>query len=246
MSYDPEKTKDIPTIESSVFDVQDATRFAIGVVAINDHVVDGHSKEWNGAAELRKNTYLRKGFVRLDELNGLGNELDEDDARSAHFSVLERTATEGLARVVGNMRLILKLGDAPLPIERFYPEAFAEPLPQMSMEVSRLISRHEDSHTQRLIKWPLFIGAVKYVEKHQLDGAAYGLLEPSLTETLLAQQVPLTPIAEAKYIPEISATKQPVEINVPTLSRVIKLTGDYGIDVGDDFSYLNFKKREVK
>ena len=242
-----EKTRLIPVIESKVFLDHPEARFAIGNIAVGSVVINGYDSEFEGVAQLRANTYLDSGFIRSDELDDHGTELDDNDNRSAHIAMLERTAIDSMARLVGNMRLVVKDDNnpSPLPVESYYPEIFSDkPLPIGSVEVSRLIARHEDARLQNLLKWPLFIAGYKYVEHYNL-GPAYGLLSPPLTRQLRMQQIPVSAVADAKYIEEINATKQPVVINLPILKRVIGLVGDQGIDVSSGgFSYTNFT--EVK
>ena len=239
----PEKKHNIPVIESKVFIDYPGVRFAIGEIAVNGSIVNGYNNEFAGAAQLRANTYLSSGFIRSDELDDNGTELDQNDSRSAHFVVLERTATDSEARVVGNMRIVTKSLESPypLPVEDYYPELFLNsPISINSVEVSRLIARHEDPRMQSLLMWPLLIAGQKYGEHNKL-GPAYGLLSPALTRRLRMQRIPVSAIADGKYIEAINATKQPVSINLPLLKRVISATGDLGIDVTKGgFSYLNF------
>jgi len=239
----PEKKNQIPIIESKVFVGHPDIRFAIGEVAVNGAVVNGYCHEFAGAAQLRAKTYLDSGFINSDELDDDGTELDQNDSRSAHFVVLERTASDLNARVVGNMRLIIKSSEnfAPLPVEGYYPELFSDnPFPVNSVEVSRLIARHEDPLIQNILKWPLFVAGYKYAEHNKL-GSVYGLISPALTRQLRMEHVPVAAVAAEKYIPAINATKQPVVLNFPLFKRLIESTGDQGIDVTNGgFSYLKF------
>jgi len=239
MNYDKEQL--IPIIESKVFIDRPDVRFAIGEVAINNVIVNGYHNEFLGAAQLRANIYLDKGFVRSDELDDNGTELDPNDKRSAHFVMLEKTNTPSLARVVGNMRLVIKSQENPssLPVEGYYPELFSEnPISIGGVEVSRLIAGHEDPEIQNLLKWPLFIAGQKYVEHIKL-GPVYGLISPALTRLLRSQHIPVSAIVAEKYIKEINATKQPISVNLPVLKKVIERVGDRGIDVtSGGFSYL--------
>lgn len=243
--FDSYKTHRIPVVESDIFQDNKAlrARFAIGAVATGDSVACGRDREFEGVAQLRANVYMEKGFVTLDELDEKGTELDYDDRRSIHFAVYERTAVASLARVVANMRLIIK-GDeqSPLPLEKFFPEVFEDShAPCSSTEVSRLIAQHEDRHIQAILKWPLFAAGLKYVQQNNL-GPVYGLLAPDLAQGLSDQGVPIDVIAEEKYIADINATKQPVEINLHQLQSVIDVTGDFGIDLQSrDISYLDLR-----
>ncbi|MFI5212676.1 MAG: hypothetical protein ACHQTE_01820 [Candidatus Saccharimonadales bacterium] len=242
-SFKSERTQGIPIIESGIFDVNQDARFAIGMVALGDVIMQGRENEFWGAAKLRSNVYLDKGFVTPTDLDENGTELDYDDSRSIHFAVFERTAVSSLARVVANMRLIVKgIDEPPLPLEKYYPEVFeaCQAMPT-STEVSRLISRHEDPTIQNMLTWSMFIAGLKHVDKNNL-GPVYGLLEPNLARGLVGQGVPVSVIAEEKYIARINATKQPVQIDVERLKKVVAHAGDFGIDLHQgNLSYLDFK-----
>lgn len=235
-----EKTDTIPLIETPLFEHYDA-QLAIAEVKPQELA---EMREFTGAAELRANTYLASGFVKKTELNDDGTELDVDDERSVHYLVFERTAVRSLARVVGNMRLVIKdeQSPAPLPVENFFPDYFEEPLPMGSAEVSRLIARHEDPRMQALIKWPMFIAGYKHVEETE-KGPVYGLMTPTLVRQLSLQRVPVSVLADARYIEEINATKQPVEVDVPALGELIEAVGDYGVNIGGGgVSYIDLEK----
>ncbi len=222
------KSAQIPIIVSDVFKKETDARFALGVVANQGKVIPGYEEEFYGAAQLRGRVYLDKKFVTPDDLDeNMAEKPDLDDERSVHFVILERMAiTNAMARVVGNIRLIVKGENGErLPVERFYDDQFGNnPAPARSTEVSRLICRHEDGTIQNALKWPLFMAGVEYVEQNDL-GPVYGLLEPKLASSLVMQKVPVEPLAEAKYIPEIMAAKQPVEIDVPRLSKIMGSIG---------------------
>jgi len=232
-----------PIIESSVFVDHQESRFAIGKVAINSIILNGYESEFYGAAQLRANTYIDSGFISIGDLDDDGTELDENDySRSAHFVVLEKTAVASMARVVGNMRLIVKSREnsAPLPLENYRKDVFEEtPIPIGGVEVSRLIAKHEDARIQNSLKWPLFVAGQKYIDENQLS-PVYGLMTPALTRLLRMQRIPVSAVADAKFIEEINATKQPVSINMAVLKRMISVVGDQGIDIAQNsFSYLD-------
>ena len=235
MSIQPlryEKTKVVPFVESDVFAHNLEARFAIARLAIGSIVTVGRDEEFYGSLKLRSNVYLDAGFVSPDDLDARGTEFDADDERAVHFAALERTTNPKLARVVANMRLVVKgSGEVPLPLERYYPEVFEnEQARPQSTEVSRLISRHEDVTVQNALTWSMFVAGLRHVERNNL-GPVYGLMEPRLARSLSSQGVPLTTLADERYIPAINATKRPVEISATGLGKVIKQRGDFGIDL---------------
>ena len=232
----------IPVVESSVFARIGHARFA--VVEMGDQAISAttYANEFLGAAQLRANTYLEHGFVSREQLDDNGTELDRDDQRSAHFVVLERVESSGsMVRVVGNMRLVQKSPEdsSALPVESYFPELFLDnPLPINSVEVSRLIARHENPRTQRLLLWPLFVAGYRFVERNQF-GPVHGLLSVALTRHLRSRRVPITPMASAKHIPEINATKQPVALDLDLLRDLVETGGGQDISLaGDWLSYV--------
>lgn len=243
MNY--EKTRIIPTVETRIFEDAVDPRFAIAEVTPREL---SDMKEFSGAAQLRANTYLSEGFVTPELLDENGTELDSNDYRSRHYLMFERTAIDSLARVIGNLRLVLKTDThpGPLPVEEYFPDYFTEPAPTGSVEVSRLIARHEDTRLQTMVKWPMFIAGYKYVSETN-SGPVYGLLAPPLVRQLRLQGVPLNVLDDARYIEEINATKQPVEIDVPALGELIESTGDYGISAANgSVSYIDLGLTERK
>ena len=224
-----EISPEIPVVESRVFESHAEARFALLTIDVrNDSEVEFRN-EFLGAAKLRASTYLASGFVELSQLDEAGTELDSDDQRAAHFVLLERCDdTPHLARVVGNMRLVVKDERGPLPVEVFLPDLFVnERLPLDSVETSRLIASHEDPRIQRLMAWPLFVAGYECVSRLSL-GPVYGLVSPALVRVLQKRKVPVVPIWEATHIPAINATKQPVILDLQVFGDLIKSIGDQG------------------
>ena len=221
----------IPIVESRVFESRTDARFALITIDVRDGSEVEFDNEFLGAAKLRASTYLASGFVELSQLDEAGTELDSDDQRAAHFVLLERCDdTPSLARVVGNMRLVVKdkREPLPLPVEAFFPDLFADGcLPLNSVETSRLIASHENPRIQRLMAWPLFVAGYEYVSRLGL-GPVYGLVSPALVRVLQKRKVPVVPIWEATPIPAINATKQPVILDLPVFGDLIKSVGDQG------------------
>lgn len=213
----------IPQIESRLFDEHETAHLAVGIVALGNEVMPGLENEYAGYTLLRGNVYAKqKNYMPLDELNADGTETDPDDARSIHFAVIENAMDS--QRVVGAMRLIIKSreGEAPLPIEDHYPEAFSSgPALALSTEVSRLICRHENKKVQRNLKWPLFTAGVSYVIENGL-GPVFGAVEESLEQGLQTAGVPVSQLGTAKYVEEFNASKLPIRIDIAGLARKIE------------------------
>lgn len=210
----------IPNIESDLFVGHESAQFAAGLIAVGAVTMPGRQNEVDGYHLLRGNVYVeQKGFMSAEALTPDGREYDEDDARSAHFAVVEN-GPDG-QRLVGSMRLIVKdEPDArPLPIEHFFPEAFAiDQAPPLSTEVSRFILRYEDAKTQARLKTPLFTAALSYVMAHGL-GPTYAVIEEPVRRSLAAGGVPLDTIADPKLVSKYKTENLGVRIDTAELAR---------------------------
>lgn len=240
MSYD-EKTLLIPVIETNVFENTSAN-FALGHIGCQDFRQLQLTDEFRGAARLRTEVYRKYGFITEGDLHD-GLDIDKDDERAAHFMLLERVAsTSSLARVITNMRVVVKDEEHPAPlfVERAFPEVFGgRSVPCGSVEVSRLISQHENPRIQSMGKWSLFGAGYSYV-KARNHGPAFGLLAPHVTRDFIMQGVPITPLAGARRIAEINATKQPTEIDLNKLELTLENYGYREINTASgDFTYID-------
>jgi N-acyl-L-homoserine lactone synthetase len=167
--------------------------------------------------------YLQEAFTTQDKLNADGSETDADDKRSVHIGLIENDHAHNCQRMIGAMRLIVKQTpqDDSLPIEHHFPEVFEDaPAPPLSAEVSRLICRHEDIRLQTFCKWPLFTAGLTYANTHSL-GPIYGVVTERLRRVLQHIGVPVTSLAEPRYIRSINATKLPVIVNTDGLQESI-------------------------
>lgn len=203
-----------------LFEGHERARYAVGVVAIGGEVVPGLDNEFAGYALERARRYVDEGYVDKASLNPDGTELDDDDDRSVHFTVVENLVTG--ARTMGTMRLVIKASDSGndtlLPVERLYPEAFPKPAVPGSVEDSRLTAAASG------LTGMLFASGVNYVLQHQL-GPVYGVVKPKFTQSLNEHGVPVTPIGDARYVQEINSTKQPIRVDLAGLTSNI-LIGD--------------------
>jgi N-acyl-L-homoserine lactone synthetase len=210
----------IPEVQSDLFVSHEESRFAVGIVAIGNDITPGLENEYQGYTLLRGNVYgKQQNFMPLDELNPDGTETDPDDARSVHFAIIENAVSN--PRVVGSMRLIIKSKEHnnALPIEEHYPESFEDGhSPLGSTEASRLIGRHEDLNLQRGLKWILFTAGVSYILDHDL-GPVYGAVERSLARGLRMEGMPVTELAEPKFVEEFNSVKLPIRIDITGLAR---------------------------
>ncbi|MDO9396598.1 MAG: hypothetical protein Q7T71_08645 [Herbiconiux sp.] len=166
--------------------------------------------------EFRRRVYVEQtGQLDPADLADDGLDRDVDDSRSVTFAVLEN-APEGV-RIVGVARTIIKGADGesrPLPVEDFCPELFAEnPLPPGSVEVSRVIARHERVAMQELVQWHLFALMSAYFSSHDV-GRTFAVIEPWL-ERHLAGVLAISRIGEPRYIEHYLDYNLPVEFDLP-------------------------------
>lgn len=234
----------IPVIASDLFAGDTPDEFAAGMIGKGTASLPGRSREFNGYLRLRASVYLRQmHMLPPDAESPDGTERDEEDARSLHFGVFAR-AGDG-ARVVASMRLIHKseAPDQPLPVEQLFPEAFAEgPAPASSIEISRLISRHEDGETQYLLKWPMVAAALSYAASQGFP-PTYALVRPSLAAKLTACGVDVRQISQPRLIPEFGEEYVAIAIDAEALARRMGQahTGSQGDEPGtdDEFTYFD-------
>ncbi len=215
------KTSLIPAVDTDIF-IGNLSNFAMKRIDSDNIPLNSNNNELVGALELRKNVYSEMGFLDNVKLGEGGTDWDEDDMRSVSFVLLERVAVDGCARVIGNMRLVKKNNYHPEPlfVEHHFPEYFREnSIPNNSVEVGRLVSQHENPKVQMMAKWALFVGALTYVNKEGYP-RAFGLMASDLVRGFISQGVPIEVLADPKYIPEINAKKQPIEINLPSLGKI--------------------------
>lgn len=206
----------IPVLTAAPAFVTDPeARLASGIIAENGVPRAGFDEAYRQHFELRRRVYVdQTGQLDPSDLSDDGTDRDADDARSVTFAVLEN-APEGV-RIVGVARAIIKGADGedrPLPVEEFCPELFAEhPLALGSVEVSRVIARHERVAMQELIQWHLFALMSSYFSSHEV-GRTFAIIEPWL-ERHLAGMLATSRIGEPRYIEHYLDYNLPVEFDL--------------------------------
>ncbi len=244
-------TEVIPAVETSVFAGYEASRLAVGILAVGNDVMPGRDEEFKAYLRLRANVYAEQtGMLGPEHVREDGTETDGDDSRSVHFGVIEN-GVRG-QRLIGSMRLIIKSTkeDRPLPIEDYFPDTFSEgAAPIGSTEVSRFICRHESSAVQALAKWQLYSKTLAYGITHQL-GPVYAVVEPGLERRLTADGVPNVRLAEPKLVPEYNADNLAIVIDTHGLGQVLEartpgLVAAMSL-AETDFTYLGTRRSEPK
>ena len=206
----------IPVIVGSpAFLTDPEARLATGIIGINGVALPGFEDAYHQHFEFRRRVYVEQtGQLDPSDLSDDGTDRDADDARSVTFAVLEN-APEGV-RIVGVARTIIKGADGvdrPLPVEEFCPELFAEdPLDLGSVEVSRVIARHERVAMQELVQWHLFALMSSYFSSHDV-GRTFAVIEPWL-ERHLAGVLAISRIGEPRYIEHYLDYNLPVEFDL--------------------------------
>lgn len=203
----------IPVIESNLFSDDPAARLACGVLAVDGVPLPGLEAEYTAHFHLRKKVYVdQTGQLSANDLQEDGTDRDADDARSVTFAVIENHRTG--VRVVGVSRLILRGDESPLPVEDFCPDVFASGgLTARSVEVSRVIARHESAALQEIVQWHLFALMLAYIANHELE-RTFAIIEPWF-ERHLKGAIAIDRIGEARYVEHYLDYNLPIEIDIP-------------------------------
>lgn len=221
------KSAVIPVIETDLFESAPDSQFAIGILAVNDEVLDGRTELYRSYYDLRRNVYVDEtGQLSPADIAEDGTDRDIDDARSVAFGTFENLGN-GLARTVTSLRLLIKgfgadaVEQRPLPVEEFCPELFqANPAPTNSIEVSRLIARHERARYQEILKWKTYTAGLAYTTNHDL-GPTYAVVEQGF-EDHLRQTIPMKRIGEPRYIEHYLDVNTPIEVFTNEFSALVE------------------------
>lgn len=162
------------------------------------------------AATTAESTAVRRlrSAVYCDEMGFLppgdpAGERDGDDVRSLCWGVTENV-DDGLVRLVATARLIVKGFPTdrgpdlrPLPVETAWPDAFDEPLPAGSGELSRFVSRHEDRRVQHANALVLAEAALRFGAG--ASSRVFGMIDPAF-ERLVSASFRVTRLAGPTWI----------------------------------------------
>lgn len=203
----------IPVVDSNVFSQDPTARLACGLLAIDGTALPGLDAEYIAHFQLRRKVYVdQTGQLAESELQDDGTDRDVDDARSVTFGVFENHR-DGV-RVLGVSRLILRGETRPLPIEEFCPDVFSPgELTARSVEVSRVIARHESAPMQDVVQWHLFALMLAYIANHGLE-RTFAIIEPWL-ERHLKGVIAIDRIGEPRYVEHYLDFNLPIEIDIP-------------------------------
>jgi hypothetical protein len=206
-------------IDSTIFSEDPTARMACGLLAVNGTALPGLESEYAAHFHLRRKVYVdQTGQLDASELQDDGTDRDADDARSVTFAVFENHRTG--VRVVGVSRLILRGDEHPLPVEEFCPDSFTTgDLTERSVEVSRVIARHENAALQDLVQWHLFAVMLAYIANHDLE-RTFAIIEPWL-ERHLNGAIAITRIGEVRYVEHYLDYNVPIEIDIPASAEQV-------------------------
>lgn len=218
----------IPVIGSALFAEEPGARLAAGMLAVNGAAISGLEAEYAAHFQLRRKVYVdQTGQLSASDIREDGTDRDADDARSVTFGVFENH--ESGVRVVGVSRLILRGGERPLPVEDFCPDAFTrDELAGTSVEVSRVIARHEKAALQDLVQWHLFALMLAYIANHDL-GRTFAIIEPWLERHLKAV-IAVDRIGEVRYVEHYLDYNVPIEIDIPASTERVNARNGGFID----------------
>jgi hypothetical protein len=215
-------------IGSELFSEEPGARLACGILAVDGVAIAGLEAEYAAHFQLRRRVYVdQTGQLSATEIQEDGTDRDADDARSVTFGVFENH--ESRVRVVGVARLILRQGRRPLPVEDFCPDAFTpDDLTVKSVEVSRVIARHEKAVLQDLVQWHLFAVMLAYIANHEL-ARTFAIIEPWLERHLKAV-IAIDRIGEVRYVEHYLDYNVPIEIDILTSTERVNARNGGFID----------------
>jgi N-acyl-L-homoserine lactone synthetase len=205
----------VPLIESTVFDRNQQSRFAIGMFSAEEVMNNRKSPTIQAYLKLRANTYIDQTRMLPEEARQSdGTEIDKDDERSTHIIIIENKI--GKSAVFACMRLIEKTDEYSnnLPVEDYFDETFInDPAPISSIEASRFIVRHDEQAVRDEAKLRLMTMGLTYSMNQGL-GTVYAVVEPEFERGLKAMRLPLKRLANPKQVPEYNDENVAVEIDL--------------------------------
>lgn len=218
----------IPVVGSTLFSEDRSARLACGLIAVNDTPLPGLEDEYLAHFTLRRKVYVdQTGQLDASELHPDGTDRDIDDARAATFGLFENHG-EGV-RVLGVARLILRGEKRALPVEDFCPDSFPDgDLSARSVEVSRVIARHESALMQDLVQWHLFAIMLAYIANHGLE-RTFAIIEPWF-ERHLNGAIAIDRIGEPRYVEHYLDYNLPIEIDIPASAERVNARNGGFID----------------
>ena len=211
----PDKATHVP-LALDVFKFSSESRYAAMNLGYGFYPETARADIFQSYLRFRKNVYVDQTHM-LDEsvVRDDGTEHDEDDSRSDHFVVLENRGI-GETAVVACMRLINRTEDLPLPVEKYYPEAFVDPVNavQQGVESSRFVSK-----TGRLGTVTNLFGATFAFADNNQRGGIYGVVEEALEASLRRFGAESERIAEPKFLQEYNDVNVGIKINHKATKR---------------------------
>jgi hypothetical protein len=210
-------------IDTDIFNKREQASFYVGILAIGEDIV--LPQAYTAARRLRYETYNALGWFDESRRDSDGGEHDEHDNASVQFGVIQNMG-KSKPMVIATSRLIIKNKlNQILPVEEKYPEAFvAEPAPQNSTEVSRMISQSPDLLTRHLASMACQRAMISYAVNTGMQ-PAYAMTEPYLSNKEWMRKGERPGQLDKVGIPyrEIASPK-PIEEYAQTRTGVIELS----------------------
>lgn len=202
----------IPVISSKIFEADPSARLACGVLAVNGVPRPGLEVEYRAHFDLRRKVYVdQTGQLDVSDIQEDGTDRDADDARAITFAVFENH--EAGVRVIGVARLIVRGDTRALPVEEFCPGSFTPgDVTSESVEVSRVIARHETAVLQDVVQLHLFALMLAYISEHRFD-RTFAIIEPWLERHLKGVLV-VHRIGEPTYVEHYLDYNLPIEVSI--------------------------------
>lgn len=151
------------------------------------------------------------GQLAESDLQDDGTDRDDDDARAVTFALFENHPTG--VRVIGVSRIIVRGDERPLPVEEYCPDSFSPgELTASSVEVSRVIARHERAAMQELVQYHLFSIMLAYLANHDMP-SIYAIVEPWL-ERHVSGTLSISRIGDVRYVEHYLDYNVPIQVDL--------------------------------
>ncbi len=235
----------IPLVETDVFRDDDEALVAIKRLRPSE-VVAADNPIALGYAQLRANVYIdQRHILDASHRRPDGGEHDDDDRRSVHYVGLENRG-QGIAAVVGSMRLIEKseVHPKPLPIEDFFGrELQGLEIGSGGFEVSRLISRNDIRRRQGMIRSALIGTGLAHAVANKWQ-PCLAVVEQDLEKILRLSGIPIRRATEPQVIEKYKSVNLGIEIDVEEFEHRMGRSIVDGMHLAEDAVNVVWRKQD--
>lgn len=202
----------LPELQTDIFARYPRASYMVALAGAGGEVI--MPEVFDACRELRFRKYSQLGWIALDNVeykNGRQLEpFDEYDADAEHIAVIKNRKAKPPVLIATGRSLIKPTAEQPHPVEKAYPEIFAEaPAPVHSNEISRLVSDSKDRPERALASMAVQRAmTTRCIQKEY--GPTYAMIEEYLAKRLRVTHFPHDLLADFKPIPQYADTQNAV------------------------------------